>query len=189
MLQSSSSKAGFYLNSLPLAPTLYDFIRHGELVTDVKQASDYSYSSSRYAMENIRVVGDAGCFIDPFFSSGVHLALVGGLSAAITIAAVLRGDCAETTAGGWHSRKVADCYNRFLLVVLSAYRQIRRQDQNILGNGDADSLDEAFNMFNPSKSIYPLTRQHFVAHWQSNSHSRNCGLHVHGYSSRSIQDT
>ena len=157
-MQPSSSSKGFYLDSLPLAPNLYDLIRHGELITDVKQASDFSYSSSSYAMENIRIVGDAGCFIDPLFSSGIHLALVGGLSAAMTIAAVLRGDCSETTAGAWHSSKVADSFNRFLLIVLSAYRQIRSQDQNVLGDADANNLDEAFDMFKPSKSIYPFIR-------------------------------
>ncbi|KAJ7029563.1 hypothetical protein C8F04DRAFT_1288116 [Mycena alexandri] len=35
-------------------------------------AADYSYSADAYAGPNFRIAGDAGAFIDPFFSSGVH---------------------------------------------------------------------------------------------------------------------
>ena len=51
-------------------------------------------------------------FIDPFFSSGVHLAMTGGMSAAATIAASIRGDCAEAVAALWHSKRVAISYTR-----------------------------------------------------------------------------
>ncbi len=51
-------------------------------------------------------------FIDPFFSSGIHLALTGGLSAASTIAASIRGHCTEEEACGFHSSKVETAYTR-----------------------------------------------------------------------------
>ena len=53
-------------------------------------------------------------FIDPFFSSGVHLAMTGGMSAAATIAASIRGDCAEAVAALWHSKRVAISYTRWV---------------------------------------------------------------------------
>ena len=142
----------FYIASLKLAPNLWKLLEQGELVSDLKHASDYSYSSSAYASPYSRTVGDAGCFIDPFFSSGVHLALVSALSAATTISASIKGDCEEIEAANWHSTKVADGYSRFLLVVLSAYKQIRRQDQHVLSEADADNFDEAFAFFRPSQS-------------------------------------
>ncbi len=105
----------------------------GELAT-VRTASDYSYSASSYAGENYRMVGDAAgkfhctsvsisrfrsyrnfvmaAFIDPFFSSGVHLALTGGLSAAASIAASIRGDCPESDAAEWHTQRVGISYTR-----------------------------------------------------------------------------
>ena len=51
-------------------------------------------------------------FIDPFFSSGVHLAMTGGLSAATSICASIRGDCKESEAARWHSSRVAISYTR-----------------------------------------------------------------------------
>lgn len=122
----------FYHSSLALAPNLFKLLESGKLASDVKSGSDYSYSSSSYAIPHARTVGDAGCFIDPFFSSGVHLALIGGLSAAATICAAIRGDCTEEEVAKWHSNKVTEAYSRFLVVVLSAFRQMRRQDQHIL---------------------------------------------------------
>ena len=127
-------------------------------------------------MPYARIVGDAGCFIDPYFSSGVHLALTGALSAAATIAASLRSNhpslipppssslsstkgeggketgqahIEEATAAAWHSAKIGTAYTRFLLVVLSAYRQIRRQEQPVLADFDEDNFDRAFAMFRP----------------------------------------
>jgi flavin-dependent dehydrogenase len=43
---------------------------------------DWSYTSDRFIGEGYALVGDAACFIDPLFSSGVHLALTSGLLAA-----------------------------------------------------------------------------------------------------------
>lgn len=51
-------------------------------------------------------------FIDPFFSSGVHLAMTGAMSAAATIAASIRGDCEEREAAAYHSKRVAISYTR-----------------------------------------------------------------------------
>ncbi|KAF7562620.1 hypothetical protein G7046_g1523 [Stylonectria norvegica] len=139
----------FYLENLKLAPNLLALIGEGTQIEKVKSASDYSYSASAYAFPYARCVGDAGCFIDPYFSSGVHLALVGGLSAAATICASIRGDIQEVEAADWHSKKIADAYTRFLLVVLSAYRQIRNQEEPVLSDINEDDFDRAFAFFRP----------------------------------------
>ena len=148
---SGLSAKEFYLSSLKLAPRLNGYLSEGEMVTEIKSASDYSYNSSSYAFSHARVVGDAGCFIDPFFSSGVHLAITGALSAATTICAAIRGDCDEETAGMWHSNKVKEGYSRWLLVVLSAYKQMCNQSEPVLSDFGEDNFDRAFNFFKPSK--------------------------------------
>lgn len=144
-----SSTEEFYTDSLKQAPMLLELLGKGERVTPVKSASDYSYHSSSYAFPYARIVGDAGCFIDPFFSSGVHLAGTGGLSAGTTIAASIRGDVDEATAADWHTNKIKHGYARFLLVVLSAYKQMRNQDQSVLADFGEDNFDRAFSFFKP----------------------------------------
>ena len=144
------STKGFYLESTKLAPGVCEMLAKAELASEIKGASDWSYNASCYATPNLRIVGDAGCFIDPYFSSGVHLALSGALSAATTIRAAMRGDCEEAAAVKWHSAKVSEGYTRFLLVVLSALKQIRQQDKPILSDWDEEGFETAFAHFRPS---------------------------------------
>ncbi|THH00060.1 hypothetical protein EW145_g7143, partial [Phellinidium pouzarii] len=136
------STLDFYLSQLELAPHLRAILGPtGSLIQPgiggsgsgpaIKSASDYSYSSSSYGTPYIRIVGDAGAFIDPYFSSGVHLALTGALSAATTICAALRGDCSEPQAAKWHSDK------------------IRAQEEPVLADFDEDNFDRAFALFRP----------------------------------------
>lgn len=123
-----------YLQELRLSPNVLELIGEGQLRNKdkseaVKAASDFSYSASTYAGPNYRIAGDAGgtqicpvarslvlkqliAFIDPFFSSGVHLAFTGALSAAITIAASIRGSSTEEEAQRWHTSKVGVSYTR-----------------------------------------------------------------------------
>ncbi|TVY85213.1 Flavine halogenase aclH, partial [Lachnellula suecica] len=146
----SPSGVEFYKESLKLAPNCLEILgKDANLSTEIHYASDWSYSAASYASPYVRIVGDAGCFIDPYFSSGVHLALASGLSAAMTICAARKGDCEEYTAAKWHSIKVAEGYTRFLLVVMSAMKQIRGQDEPVLSDWDDDGFDVAFDSFRP----------------------------------------
>ncbi|KAI1297501.1 FAD/NAD(P)-binding domain-containing protein [Xylaria venustula] len=143
------SSKEFYMESLNLVPGIKELLAKAELVTDIKSASDWSYSASSYSFSAVRIVGDAGAFIDPFFSSGVHLAVSGGLSAAVTISAAIRGDCSEETAASWHDKKTTESYTRFLLAVSSALKQIRSQDKPVISEFDEDSFERAFELFRP----------------------------------------
>ncbi len=56
---------------------------------------DYSYVNSRFWAPGLVLVGDAACFVDPIFSSGVHLATYSGMLAARSIATILAGEMTE----------------------------------------------------------------------------------------------
>ncbi|RDW78596.1 uncharacterized protein DSM5745_05448 [Aspergillus mulundensis] len=149
---AAASLEAYFEDALTLAPMLSGILHQNsasEMVTTIKSASDYSYHSTRYSLPYARIVGDAGCFIDPFFSSGVHLALTGGLAAATTIAASIRGDVSEETAAKWHSAKVSEGYSWFLLAVLAAYRQMRNQGVDVLNGLGEANFDRAFDLFRP----------------------------------------
>ena len=59
---------------------------------------DYSYTTTQFWRPGLVLAGDAACFIDPIFSSGVHLATYSALLAARSINSVLRGDVDEARA-------------------------------------------------------------------------------------------
>ncbi|KAJ7204695.1 putative halogenase, partial [Mycena pura] len=133
-----------YLEQLKLAPGLVRLLGDGELVTDIKSAGDYSYSATHYAGSRYRLVGDAAVF-----SSGVHLAFTGALSAASSIAASIKQQCSESEAITFHNAKVGISYTRFLLVVLGIYKQIRAQESAVLSDVDEDNFDRAFVFLRP----------------------------------------
>ncbi|KAG1901048.1 uncharacterized protein F5891DRAFT_1277977 [Suillus fuscotomentosus] len=151
-----------YRLSITLAPTLVKLIGTGKMVQKetaggqpgqldllVRSASDFSYSASSYGGPGFRLVGDAGAFIDPFFSSGIHLAMTSALSAAVSICAAVRGDCLEVEAAAWHTKRFSLSYTRFQIVVMSAYQQIRTTDLDILSDIDEDNYDRAFAAIRP----------------------------------------
>ncbi|KAK6992920.1 hypothetical protein R3P38DRAFT_3078358 [Favolaschia claudopus] len=140
-----------YLSQLKLVPGVMDFLANAKLTSEIKSAGDYSYTAvnNQYAGPNYRIIGDAGAFLDPLFSSGVHLAFTGGLSAAITICASARNHCSEQDAIAFHNDKVAVSYTRFLVVVLGVYQQIHAQKSSILSDIDEDNFDRAFDFIRP----------------------------------------
>ncbi|KAL4965408.1 NAD(P)/FAD-dependent oxidoreductase [Aspergillus stella-maris] len=142
----------YYEEAITVAPMLSGLLHqneNAERVGSVHTASDYSYSSMTYSMPYARIVGDAGCFIDPLFSSGVHLALTGGLAAGTTIMASIKGDVSDEVAGKWHSNRIKEGFARFLLVVLSSYKQIKNQRQAVLSDFGEAAFDRAFEVFRP----------------------------------------
>ncbi|TVY40371.1 Flavine halogenase [Lachnellula occidentalis] len=142
------SKA-IYLDTLKHNAGMRDLLAAATLLSDVKSASDWSYNAPAYASPYVRIAGDAGCFVDPFFSSGVHLALNAGLSAATTICASIKGQVSELAAATWHSKKVAASYTRFLIVVSSALKQILEGEEPVIADYDEQSFERAFQHFRP----------------------------------------
>lgn len=63
-------------------PTLAEWTRGGEWISDCRTTGDYSYSSTRFAGDGYVLVGDAAAFIDPVFSTGIWLAIASGSMAA-----------------------------------------------------------------------------------------------------------
>jgi len=82
-----------YLAATPAAAALLERARR---VTPARVDVDYSYLATRMAGDRWVAVGDAAAFLDPIFSTGVLLAMQGGLDAAEVIDAGLRtGDLSE----------------------------------------------------------------------------------------------
>src|SRR5580658_10499488 len=57
----------------------------------LRTRKDYSYHNTQFWRPGMALIGDAACFIDPVFSSGVHLATYSALLAARSINTVLAG--------------------------------------------------------------------------------------------------
>ncbi|MEX1022044.1 MAG: NAD(P)/FAD-dependent oxidoreductase, partial [Dehalococcoidia bacterium] len=74
---------------------------------------DWSYVSSRMTGDGFVLVGDAACFIDPLFSSGVHLAMQAGLMGAAYVETVLKDPSLAAPAGAEYESEYRRRYGYF----------------------------------------------------------------------------
>lgn len=87
----------------------------------IEATADFSYRVSPISGDGWLSVGDAGGFIDPLFSTGAHMAMVGGKLAADAVASALETPAEErriVEAWGEHVRAGAET---FILAVSSFY--------------------------------------------------------------------
>ncbi len=95
----------FFEAGIARAPYLARRFAGARRVGPVRAASDWSYRSTALAGDRWLAAGDAGSFIDPIFSTGVHLALVSGLAAATAAhEALARGRFERSRFSGYERR-------------------------------------------------------------------------------------
>lgn len=149
MREQTEDLAGVYRHGLSRAPHLRRMLADATQVAPVRSWRDFSYVADAFGGPGYRLVGDAAAFIDPLFSTGVHLAFLGALSASATIAAQERGELLEAAAIEFHDQCIRKAYVRFSVIVSGMYKQIRRQDEVVLyGIGQTD-FQHAFDVILP----------------------------------------
>jgi FADH2-dependent halogenase len=107
-----------YLAQTPPAASLLEQARQ---VTPARIDVDYSYLATRMAGNRWVAVGDAAAFLDPIFSTGVLLAMQGGLDAAEAIDAGLRNGDLSERAFARYERTVRKRYHHFRRFAVGFY--------------------------------------------------------------------
>ena len=72
----------FLFEQLAQAPHTKAMLRNARWASGPNVVRDWSYSAERTTGNWFVMTGDSACFVDPLFSSGVHLALMSGVMAA-----------------------------------------------------------------------------------------------------------
>ena len=81
----------FLLDTLCQSPPIAKRMEHAKPLTPTYAAANFSYRRDTMGGDGYLMIGDAFAFIDPVFSSGVHLALNSGTIGAGVVDAFLRG--------------------------------------------------------------------------------------------------
>jgi len=107
-------------------PLITEYLQGATRVTEgqygqLRVRKDYSYANTRFWRPGMALVGDAACFIDPIFSSGVHLATYGALLAARSINSVLAGEVEEEAAFAEFEERYRREYSAFHDFLVSFY--------------------------------------------------------------------
>lgn len=103
----------FMADTIAMCPGVTRRLQHAERTTPVTGTGNYSYRSSRMFGQNYLLVGDAYAFIDPVFSSGVHLALHGAFRASETVATILENPKMTTHALRLYEKDIVRGIDRF----------------------------------------------------------------------------
>ncbi len=94
-----SSVNQLFESQISLTNEISDLIREATFKEEIHLIKDWSYVTTKMTGDGYALVGDAACFIDPLFSSGVHLALQSGVLAAAYAATVIHSpDLARSAA-------------------------------------------------------------------------------------------
>lgn len=75
----------FFEQQIAETPYLRQRFEGAARVMPVRSVSDYSYVTRSLIADRLLLVGDAGAFIDPVFSTGVHIAVRGAFEAASAV--------------------------------------------------------------------------------------------------------
>src|SRR5216683_647296 len=107
-------------------PMISDYLRDAKRVTEgqygeLRVRKDYSYANTKFWSPGMVLIGDAACFVDPIFSSGVHLATYSALLAARSINTVLSGTIDEATAFREFAQRYRREYGVFYEFLVSFY--------------------------------------------------------------------
>lgn len=95
---------------------------------EIRVRKDYSYCHTRFWKPGLLLVGDAACFIDPVFSSGVHLATYSALLAARSVNSCLAGSLDEERACVEFERRYRREYGYFYDFLISFYNMDQELD-------------------------------------------------------------
>jgi FADH2 O2-dependent halogenase len=72
---SKQDRENFFWNSVASRPKLHEALRGSERTRTFKEEGDYSYAMKQLCGDRFMLIGDAGRFVDPIFSTGVSIAL------------------------------------------------------------------------------------------------------------------
>ena len=142
---------GAYATQLAASGHTARMLRHATRVEGPAVIRDWSYVSREVAGDGYVLVGDAACFIDPLFSTGVHLALSAGVLGAAYVTSALKDPEMREPAGRVYKDLYYQQYYLFRELARLFYASNRTVDSYFW---------EARRIFGADESLSP--RQAFI---------------------------
>ncbi len=118
----------FLESQVSAAPRLSQMLASAEFVSGPEVLRDWSYRCKSLHGPGYILAGDAGCFIDPLFSSGVHLALTSGTLAAAAVTSALDDPSIAGPAGQVYQQLYYKEYGHFRELARLFYSSNRTAD-------------------------------------------------------------
>ena len=135
----------YYTEQLHSARRTARMVADAQRTTSPRVIKDWSYTSDHMIGDGWILVGDAACFIDPLFSSGVHLAMMSAVMAAAYVQAVKTDPSMRQPAARLYQQLYRKEYGHFRELARLFYASNRTVDsyfweaRRIIGDDDHES--------------------------------------------------
>ena len=116
----------FYLSELRQVPYVSQFLAGAHLAWAPRAFDASWYTTSAFASERFLLVGDAGLFIDPLSSEGVHKAMASAITGAAVANTILQRPTMAGHAIGFYAEGQADTYSTHYSESARYYREESR---------------------------------------------------------------
>ena len=111
-IQQNGAKA-FLEAQLAQSSLTRAMLENAKMDSEPAVVMDWSYTAGKMYGPGYILAGDAACFVDPLFSSGVHLALMSGVLAAAYVTTALNDPSMAEEAGEVYQELYLKEYNQF----------------------------------------------------------------------------
>jgi flavin-dependent dehydrogenase len=101
-------------------------LKDAKWATGPQVVRDWSYAADKLVGPGYIIAGDAACFVDPLFSSGVHLALMSGVMAAAYATTALKQDSAPDATMGNMLDSAGQVYQELYYKEYRQFRELAR---------------------------------------------------------------
>ncbi len=147
---SSCGVNGYYMRQIEAAAHTKEMLDGARMLRAPQVVKDWSYTSSKMAGDGWLLVGDAACFVDPLFSSGVHLAMMSAVMGAAYIDAAGRDASLRAPAARVYERMFRSEYSHFRELARLFYASNRAVEsyfweaRRLLGASEDEDSRKAF---------------------------------------------
>ena len=121
-----TSLADFYHAELGKAPHISGLLSGAQIATAPHAADATLYTATQFGDARFLLVGDAGLFIDPLSSEGVHKAMASALTGAVVVNTLLRRPAMRSHALSFYEQRQLHTYASHYQQSLDYYRQEQR---------------------------------------------------------------
>ncbi len=118
----------FFSEQIASASRTHELLDGADRRKGLTAVRDWSYCAKSMVGDDFVMVGDAACFIDPLFSTGVHLAVSGAHLAAAYVTTALSEPHLRAAAGAAYERLYTNQYAHFRELAKLFYASNRTSD-------------------------------------------------------------
>ena len=116
----------FYRAALARIPSISGFLEGAQVAIPPRAFDASLYTSGNFVNERFLLVGDAGLFIDPLSSEGVHTAMASALTGAVVVNTLLQRPHLASHAKGFYQQRQQQTYASHYDQSIAYYQEERR---------------------------------------------------------------